>query len=295
MKILAYRISQKGPRALPALIDHLHGVELNARAGIGGLRLEERAMLSRMLVMDFAKPRGGHGPGRMSPTDPLEAIRLRQGQDFGEDTGIAFDLQSGCAAIQYNHFGPRPRAIEEYLWGVDLSLGGRPELRRGESDADRYGFTFGAVLTRDAYERLRTFAIVHDVSVTVALPGVTPQDFAAGRALGDILRAPLPDGTETLKISISAGARGSLARHGAMRMVDDIRRLGHAAQAAVVRGKPTDDDPYEKVDLIEERLSVSADIPLGPGRRYSRDDRWHALAQALVTWRDSGELVGTDE
>lgn len=246
--------------------------------------------------MDFARERGGHGPGRMGLNEALQEIPLRAGQNFGEDTGIAYDVNSGLAAIQYNHYGPRAESIEEYLYMYDLGLGGlRAAARPDEPDEERCGFTFGAFLKHDAYARLQKFGIIHEIDFTIALPGVNPGDLQAGRSLAEILRAPLPEGAETLSMHIKAapGRGGALGRDGAFGIIDQLRRLGGDVKRGFVRGKPSPGDKrFENVDLVEERLSTEASIELGRGRRYSRDDRWNALSGQLHTWLDDGSLHG---
>jgi hypothetical protein len=228
----------------------------------------------------------------MARNEALQDINLRDGEEFGEDTALAYDSDSGYAAVQYNHYGPRERSIEDYLYAFDLSIGGLRAGRPGERDEDRCGFKFGALLKRDAYARLRRFGIIHDIEFTVARPGVMRDDLAAGRSLGQILRVPLPEGVETLSVTIKAapGNAGSLGRDRALGIVDDLRRLGADLTHAVVRGKPTREDPFEKVDLVEERISSDPPIALGRGRRYSRPDRWAALAHTLRDWLDGGAL-----
>jgi hypothetical protein len=291
MKIFAYRIEQKGPRTFPELIDRIHRKPLQDRFGERGIRLEERRNYRGFLLVDFARVRRGHGPGRLARNTPFKGIRLRGGQSFAEDTGMAFDPKTGYAAIQYNHFGPRALAIEEYLWAEDLTFGGQRSRRAGETDEDRFGFKFGALLKKDAYERLRKFQIVHDIDFTVAIPGIDKDDFKAGRSLDSVLDAPLPEGVETLAMRISAAPYGgTLARGGAMRYVDNLRRLGAALQSAVVRGKQTEEDRFDKVDLVEERVSKTVEMPLDSERRYSRADRWKALADTLQNWLSTKTL-----
>jgi hypothetical protein len=242
--------------------------------------------------MDFAKTRGGHGPGRMSRAQALEHIALRDGEEFGEDTGLAFDPRSGYAAMQYNHFGPRERSIEEYLYAFDLSLGGLRPLQDNEHDEDRCGFEFGAVLKRDAYARLRRFGIIHDIDFTIARLGVDREDLAAGRSLSAILNAPLPDGIDILSVTLKAEQKrsSSLGMQRARQLIEDLRRLGTNVTKARVRGKRTDEDTLQKVDLIEERISSDVALTLRSGRRYSRIDRWNALSDTLHDWLNAGVL-----
>lgn len=230
VKIFAYRIVQKGPRTFETIIERLNGLSLADRT-IGGskIRLEERARRRGLLFVDFARQRGGHGPGRMAPNEALQDIPLRGGQNFGEDTGLAYDPASGCAAVQYNHYGPRAPSIEHYLYDCDLSFGGlRAAARPDEPDSERCGFQFGAFLKQDAYERLQKFGVIHEIDFTIALPGVNRHDLEAGRSLGDVLRAPLPEGVESLSMHIKAapGRRGALGRDGAFGIIDHLQRLG---------------------------------------------------------------------
>ena len=152
MKIFAYRVVQKGPRALATVIDRLHNLPIQDRFfGSGSIRLEQKAMRDGFLLMDFAKARGGHGPGRMSRTQALQDISLRDVEEFGEDTGMAFDPRTNYVVIQYNHYGPRERSVEDYLYAFDLSLGGLRPAQNDELDEDRCGFEFGVLLKSDAY------------------------------------------------------------------------------------------------------------------------------------------------
>ena len=87
-----------------------------------------------------------------------------------------------------------------------------------------------------------------------------------------------------MTIKAAPGREGVLGRDGVMGIVDDLRRLRGDVKRAVIRGKPTRDDPYEKIDLIEDRISADPEIKLGRGRRYSRQDRFEALSQTLHEW-----------
>src|SRR5690349_16153130 len=139
MRIFAFRLEQKGPRTLRRLIEALDAQPLGNRftSPDQGVRLEEQTVLDDLLFMDFAKPRRGHGPGRMSRTQPLEAIPLRAGDEFGEDTAMVVHMPTGYAAIQSSQYGPRPGAIENYLFAFDLEVGGLRVGAPGETDADR--------------------------------------------------------------------------------------------------------------------------------------------------------------
>jgi hypothetical protein len=293
MRIFAYRVLQKGPRTLRQICDTLRARNFEDRYFAGNsVRLEDAGDHAGFLLIDFSKERGGHGPGRMSRAAQLSDINLRVGESFGEDTAIAFDEASGFAAMQYNHVGPRTTAIEDYLFSYDLSLGGQPPRQDGEKDEDRFGFRFGSLLKADANERLGRLGIIHEVEFAISVPGVRAADLEAGRSLGDVLRVPLPEGIETMSITMkaAAGRDSALGHGGAMGLVNDLQRVGASVKHAVVKGRPTRDDPIDKIDLVSERISKEEALELGRSRRYSRADRWQALGRTLQSWLDAGAL-----
>jgi hypothetical protein len=293
VKIFAYRVLQKGPRTLNQICNTLKAANFEDRYfGGSPIRLEEAEIRAGLLLIDFSRERGGHGPGRMSRAAGLSDINLRAGESFGEDTALAFDQASGFAAMQYNHVGPRTTAIEDYLFACDLSLGGLPPRQDGERDEDRFGFKFGALLKRDAEERLRRMGIIHEIEFSISVPGARATDLEAGRSLGDVLRVPLPDGVETMSITMTAaaGRDSALGRGGALGIVSDLQRVGASVKHALVKGRPTRDDPLDRIDLVSERVSRDEPLELGRSRRYSRTDRWQALTRVLRSWLDAGTL-----
>ena len=294
MKILAYRIEQKGPRSLVDLMRSLsrNPIETRYTDPVTELRLEASQLRSGVLCMDFARPRGGHGPGRMSRRRAIEHIQLDDDESFAEDTGIAFNSDTNYAAIQYNHFGPRVGAIENYLAGYDLSLGGIRSPENDERAQDLCGFSFGAVLRPDSFAKLRSFGIMRELSFTLAVPGVRAADLTAGRSLTQVLEAPLPQGIETLSVSMCATNKKSsrLARNTVIGFVQDLQRLGESLQMAKVKGRTASGDPLEQIDLIEERVSAEVRINVADGRRYSRSDRWAALTRTLMEWTENNQL-----
>ncbi len=294
MKIYAYRVEQVGPRALDNALMRIEAALLRERQYLGEreMRLETSEERNGFWFADFAVPRTGHGPGRMSRDAPLAEIALDAGFSFGEDTGIAFDPNSGYLAVQYNHFGPRISSIEKYLLAADISFGGQPPLERGQRDEDRYGYKFGMVLRPDAYARLRQWGIFKSVDVTISAPGALAVDLQAGRSLKSVLDAPLPEGVETITLGITArpGKDSSLDERGVQGWIQDIQHLGGAVSRAVVRGKPTEDDRMDSVNLVKDRVSAEATLTLGNGLRFVRQDRWDALGRTLRQWLDEGRL-----
>jgi len=259
--------------------------------GERSIRLEQAIGQNGFWFADFAAPRNGHGPGRMGRGAPLEGIALDEGHSFGEDTAFAFDPDTRYMAIQYNHFGPRSNGIEKYLYSADVFFGGG-QIDNGAGDENLFGFRLGAVLKPDAYARLRRWGIYKSVELTVSVPGAQEADLEAGRSLTSILSAPLPDGVETIKIGLVASASrdGALGDRGIRGIINDIEKLGNAVKSAIVRGKPTQEDKVDAVNLVSDRISQEVTLPLGAGARYARQTRWDALGRTLREWVDSGRL-----
>lgn len=280
MKILAVQIQQQGNLTLTDLIAEIHALPLADRRFAGSdLRLDEANLEGDLhTYADFAKARGGHGPGRMSRHAPLTEIDLGEDEFFGEDTGLVFDRPTGRAALQFNQFGPRLRAIEDYINIAARNLG-----------HDQTSFSFGQCLKPDAYARLAQLGLYKEIDYKISVPGADRAGLAAGRSVGEMLRAPLPGGVETINVTLAASTKrdSSLNPEGVMAIVNDLQRAGDAVKRAVVKGRDVN-GRRERIDLIEEFLSVEADLRPARGHRYARPDRWISLRNALNAWRAEG-------
>lgn len=294
MKVYAFRVQQQGPRALQTVIDRIHAMPLGNRfIGDMGVRLEEKGQRGGFLMLDFARIRTGHGPGRLRRHHPIEEFHLAQDENFGEDTGIAYDPQTQYAAIQYNHIGPRALLIERYLRAADISFGQIRDKEEGEHDEDVAGFIFATTLKRNAYAQLRHMGIYREVEFTVSVPGVVPEDLPQGRSLRSVLSSALPEGVESLTIKMKASPyqRDSSLGGGAVReIMQDLRQLGGHLKSATISGKRGHGERVESIDLLSEQVMSEPPINVGPGGRYTRNDRWASLAATLRGWIDNGDV-----
>lgn len=217
MKMHAYRVVQRGQRSLPDVVTAINALPLGDRffLGVTEPRLDNLAMGRRYVRLNFGRIRTGHGPGQIGIHNPVDPIMLDEGRRFGEDTAAVLDTASGYMSIQYNHYGPRATAIEEYLTAADL------ELNPGRRE---YGFTIAPHFRDEFYDRLRRMEVIKELDLTISIPGVRRHDRARGRALGSVLEAPLPDGTETIKLALKpARNRGaSLSPEGVAMWVEDL-------------------------------------------------------------------------
>ncbi len=282
MRALAYGVQRYGPRTLQDVGVALMAMELEDRFFLGevdGLRLEHFIEHQGFWHFDFAKRRSGHGPGRMARARAIEEIDLG-GDWFGEDTAFVYDPASGIAAVQYNHYGPRIKWIENYLAAADLHLGGAHQ--------GRWGFGFGARLKDPAYADLQDFGLIQEIDFTVSVPGVRAANLGRGNSLSGILNAPLPVGIETIRVEMKARAeRGSALGHDeAWGVINDLRRLGGDVIKADVWGRNDARTRKKHVDLKDAQISSVQPINAA-GNRIARAERYTALRNAMLDWHQN--------
>lgn len=289
MKAHAYAVRQDGSRSLPALVESILALPLEQRsfgAAGGGIRLEAVQTEGRILFLNFARARSGHGPGQLGLNIPMQDIDLAEGRTFGEDSAMAYETNTGYAAVQFNPFGPRPTAICDYLTAADYSLG-PPAGPDGQ-----YGYTFGMKFRSEAYRRARQFQLVKEITFTIGEAGLHRGDFQAGRSVASVLAAPRPEGTRQVTVTLSAGrGRGdSLALDAALALLADLEQLGSDLVGGTIKGKRELLGRTEPIDLVDERLRFEQDIRPGRGHRLGLPERWRCLRAALQRWRADNEL-----
>lgn len=286
MKMLAYRLIQQGSTSIVDLAAEIDAIPLASRFFLGANepRLERHHLGSRFLRMNFGRRRRGHGPGQMGDNSEVSIIDLPTGREFGEDTAAVFDRRTGYLALQYNHFGPRFGAIEEYLTAADREL---------HAHEEPYGFRLIPHYTQSLYDRIRRLEVIKEVDLTVSLPRYRDSGRQAGAALGAFLANPYPNGTETLKVSVRAG-RGrddSLSPGDVIALVQDaVGMRGSGIRAGRIYGREGADDKVEPINLLEDQVSLTASLPPGLGQRVDIEDRWHALEEAIRTWLTNQDL-----
>lgn len=292
MKIKAYRVHQQGQRTLQDVATWLADRPLAERqfGGHSDIRLEEMRVGQRLLFLDFAHRRMGHGPGRMSRNAPIQDIDLGVDEHFGEDTAAVIDMHTGYAAVQYNHHGPKVSSIQDYLRLVDMAIMGAP-VGAGV-DADRFGFRWAIHLNTDGYDRLRGLGLFREVSLEINVPGAQEHDLLRGRALGQIIDNAVPEGTETVTLICKAAAprNSALGDQGVEGLLTDARRLGDSLLKAAVRGRREAGAPIEEIDLIEEQLGREVVLRVHRGERYAREDRWQSLSDTIQFWHAANQL-----
>jgi hypothetical protein len=280
MKILAFRLHPLGPTSVRDTAAAVAAMPLQNRFFLGrnDLRLENWFEGQQFICMAFGRARHGHGPGQMGQDVPLSDINLGDGRTFGEDTALVVDKATGFAAIQYNHYGPRARSIEQYLTAADLTF---------NPGAPQYGFSMGAVLRPDVYDQIRDMAVLKELEFTISLPSLNAAGRPPGRSLLSVVTNPYPEGTETVTMKLKANR----ARDASIRpddffdLVNDLLpHIGGGLKDAKVVGRRGEGEERETIDLVEEQVARSVQLVPGPGQRLAVNDRWQALEDTLRQW-----------
>lgn len=292
MKILGYRVTPQGHRSLEETARWIRELDLEERFILGdehGVRLEFLRERDQYLFLDFSKGRTGHGPGQRSRQDTVADIDLPNDGEFAEDTALVYDVGSRYLALQYNHYGPRAKNIEEYLSLMDFRRG---DLIPDRDGAPNYGYDFAVCLSQNAAARLDNIELFRDLEFSVALHGAQQVNLAEGHSLGQILDSPFPEGTETIKIAMKSARnrQGGMARRAVRAFIEGLQHLGGDVRNAKVQGKAADGSNVDPIDLIQDKLSAHVSIERTPGQRYSRDERWRHLAAQLRRWTEAQQM-----
>ncbi|MCY4484773.1 MAG: hypothetical protein OXC12_18020 [Spirochaetaceae bacterium] len=125
MTIYYYGVERSGPlrEALKwiAGIADLTDREYQGRSWRKVMFLEEFDELDDgMYAMDFTH-RGERGPGYSEPGEATIGFEMDPGTGFAEQTAAI--LADGYMAVQFNHVGPRPSSIAQYVEGMTKQQG----------------------------------------------------------------------------------------------------------------------------------------------------------------------------
>lgn len=268
----------RGSDTLPDLLARISStrVEDRSRSAFGtNYRAEIVDDRGDAWVLNFVKFRDSHGPGKVSRRTPLEGFDLGTGDYFGEDSAALFFPQRRYMVLQYNHSGPRHSAIAEYLSAFRTD---RTNTYSLDVKLD--------VNTERVFRRRRTS--VRTFEVGIDMTGMTAADRGALTSLGEAstFAHNLNGNRLELVVSIGPGRRGQSLSDRAKDFLSDLlsgpqKDAVYKARAAIKR---SDDSPTEVIDLIDQKLTSTQLVVVGPGLRLSLADRVNALRVASTRW-----------
>lgn len=291
MKIHAYRIRPRGEVGLTQVLQDIRGLGLADRLkNVSGvlLRLEHCEQQGPYWLLDFNWIQR-EGPGRASPDEPVSDFDLEENEGFCAETAALFHPESEFLLLQYNHYGPRTRRIQHYLYRHALRMA---DLNvEEEQHAERHGFDFHPLLHGDAADQLDRAGLVKRIAVTVHIPGVRARPEARRRSLGGLLDMPLMGAAESLHFEVSASRKksSSLSLSRVKRTIDDLLGSRDDVSQLTVVVKENEDAPQRPLDLLKARVEADVSVRL-EGRRYPRDERLRALRSTFEAWRDERML-----
>lgn len=292
MTVHLFRVSRdQGTPSLETLLRQIERDELEARLKVVG---HQEVRLESILpphvdendtpywLLDFAKIRFDHGPGRASRVAAIEGFDLDENEGFGEETAVLFDARHRTMLIQYNHYGVRSSAIQHYF-------------NIYEDDVLR-GYGLGVALDEDAGVKFARKQILKKIHFKIAPPKMSAAQRRAGVGLGQALELNDNLNGANIEIIISAGRQqNAMLNHQRVHnVVAALRRLvGHddereeaVVQKLEILGKENELAAAESVNLLVSKLETKIPgLNLGDDRRYTQRSRWDALLRARLGWR----------
>lgn len=249
----------------------------NRQRQVNYIRLEHAKYVRGLWYCDFVKVRMDHGPARAGLNAEVEGFDLARDEGFGEETGFLWDTSNNYCLVQYNHYGVRAAAIAGYLSEFSEVPGGVMFLPR---------------IDEKIHDKIRRKKLVSRFEVTIAPKLLDDGDFDAGMAVGAAAKDLKSTGAERVTIEISSAARAGFLRYPLTSLAKWVERLVGRSEdetplvsSARATAREEEDEKPEVLDLLSHRITTDVELKAGADKRYSREDRWAALAQAHLAWK----------
>jgi hypothetical protein len=282
MTVHPFRVESFNKKAsLSTVLNKLQKTNLEDRTClIGGsqYRIEHISKKKKLWKVDIGKLRAGSGPGAASKNTPTRGFKFKAGEQFCEETAFLYDESTKHLVLQYNHYGTRSGALQDYInfFGDDL------------------GFTAELIPVYDssANERFNSRKATKKLDFKVDVSEFTVEDKVKGTALEHVLN--MADKNEAMDVSIVLSATRSkkgilnkaidktaeLLKAKAEDQPDSVKRL----RVGVLQ-----DERAEKMDLIdllsERKFHRFEKLKLGDDRRISRTERYDSIKLIFDQWK----------
>lgn len=230
-----------------------------------------------MWLMDFVKLRDVHGPGKASMGSPVQGFEFEEGEVFCEETAALYSPETNHIIIQYNHFGVRHSAIEEYFSSYV------------ESENNIYGLK--PKYDDEVDNKFRNRKNIRKLKVGLDPRLLSQKDADAGTALSKAIEIGSESNGATIDITISAGVdkKRFLDRESISGFISKVRGISEQKPDSIRHlevGIVGDiDSKMQVLDLIAPRLSkIYQDIKLDSDKRWPRKERYNRLLKAYRSW-----------
>lgn len=238
--------------------------------------LEKHRKLSELpngWAMDFTLRRTS-GPGRSRKGGSTEDFDLEKDEGFGEQTAVVYDSETNFVAVQYNHFGPRVGAIENYLNSFKSIDGGGH-------------FRWNPKLHKNTEAQLMNSVVQKKLEFKVLLDGLTDAAHEQGVGMNEVLKLGGQTNAAEISVTLSLGRGARSKSLDAIRFVRDLLKYGKIVkklQAKVINS----DQEHEILDFIGG--TVFAEVPVKnltktEGKRYTFGSRIAAINKEMAKWK----------
>lgn len=241
------------------------------------LRADYIEKKGRLWLLNFAKIRNSHGPGRIGRDSELKGFDFDEDEYFGEETAALFDIKYGYAIIQYNHHGVKAAAISKYLSSYDTSLG--------------IFLTLLPKYDQDVERRFLNQGLTKKLSFAIDVTKLNQQDRKKGKSLASALDFGEGKNADKIKIEISVSGRKSESLTKISNSIKYLRGLVKSSKESVtkleVTGKESADSLTEVLDLLGQRLFLEHNnLSVGADLRLPKSSRLSALLKSHKSWKD---------
>lgn len=282
MTVHPFRVESFNKKAtLSTVLSKLKKATLEERVClIGGsqYRIEHIGKKGKLWKIDIGKLRAGSGPGAAARNTPTRGFTFKDGEQFCEETAFVYDEVTKHIVLQYNHYGTKSGALQDYInfFGDDL------------------GFTAELIPVYDssANERFNSRKATKKLDFKIDVSEFTAEDRVKGTALEQVLN--MADKNEAMEVSIVLSATRSKksALNKAIDKTAELLKLKAEDQPDSVKRLKVgvlQDERAEKMDLIdllsERRFHRFEKLKLGDDRRISRKDRYGSLKVIFDQWK----------
>ncbi|MGY8915359.1 MAG: DUF6731 family protein [Flavobacteriales bacterium] len=266
----------KKAKALDVIIKKIEKLKLEERVrtvGSSEMRLDSIVKKGRVYFLDFSSFRYVNAPGKASRKTDVKDIDFGIDGAAAEETAAIYDPVSNHIFVQYNHYGARHGRIGAYFSAIDE----KPENQ----------YYLETRFEKNIEQRLARKKIIKKIHFRVSSDPISKADKSAGQSLQGALKSATDLNGEYIEITIGASRikKSSLDKKGIGATLGWLtKRMGVDGDSVTlmeVTGKEDEESVSETLNLLGNKLNVKiADIKVGPGLRYSRDDRWKAVARA---------------
>ncbi|MEQ9132660.1 MAG: hypothetical protein RJQ08_08465 [Salinisphaeraceae bacterium] len=281
IKIHAFQVTAaENSQPMESVLAKIQGDPIDKRQRLvsqADIRMDDVVSEDGVWLMDFVLERF-EGPGRVTPSAVTQDFNMGKDDRFGEETAALYDPKSGYFLCQYNHRGVKSGRMFGYL----------AEYDRGHASS----YEGNLVLDPKAKAKLARMTLARRLLVGIDPGALSKKDRQANLAMS--FAADAESRFDANHIEVTVAVRGGpserLQRNPVTQLLSSLRKITGRSPDAVSKlkyyGKESDDGGIEEIDLLGQRLKMTVpNVPIGQGRRLTREGRYKALRRVWQEWK----------